>query len=231
MAIVTDVLARRDKRSGGSGVQRGGEQHAEPDRSLSDTRPTARSQVPYDQRYEKMFVALIAGLVRLGCGPRDSRDSGSLEASRSHPRIISACRYSFHDLSGCSPAALRDSICRSRSSPSFRFSKPERSWRNGRYVHRGPRAPRRFDGRPGESIEAADGRRAVSDLSPLVMNRSIFAGATEHYSALAPSGTCRSGDWFRDARDGVAGLAAERSPVPSRASANVGAGRRVPWLG
>ena len=56
--------------------------------------------VPYDQRYEKMFVALIAGLCAFGLRPRATLEIPG--PSRRLDRIlelISACRYSFHDLS------------------------------------------------------------------------------------------------------------------------------------
>ncbi|MBI1963003.1 MAG: hypothetical protein HYS37_06510 [Candidatus Rokubacteria bacterium] len=84
-----------------SGPDRGGERRAEPDRSLSDTPPqNAFLNVPYDPRYEKLFVALIAGLCAFGLRPRATLEIPS--PTRRLDRILellAACRYSFHDLS------------------------------------------------------------------------------------------------------------------------------------
>src|SRR5207245_11506447 len=56
--------------------------------------------VPYDPRYERLFVALIAGLCAFGLRPWATLEIPS--PTRRLDRIlelVSACRYSFHDLS------------------------------------------------------------------------------------------------------------------------------------
>jgi hypothetical protein len=56
--------------------------------------------MPYDPRYENLFLAFIAGLCGFGLIPR-----ATLELPGPTPRLdrildlIAACRYSFHDLS------------------------------------------------------------------------------------------------------------------------------------
>src|SRR5262249_48034192 len=64
------------------------------------SRYNAFLNVPYDARYEKLFLALIAGLCGFGLRPR-----ATLELPGPNPRLdrivelIAACHYSFHDLS------------------------------------------------------------------------------------------------------------------------------------
>lgn len=56
--------------------------------------------VPFDRRYEPLYLAFIAGLVGLGLNPRCV-----VEVARSAPRLqrllslIGSCTYSIHDLS------------------------------------------------------------------------------------------------------------------------------------
>src|SRR5262249_50505573 len=64
------------------------------------SRSSAFLNVPYDARYENLFLAWIAGLCSFGLTPR-----ATLELPGPTPRLdrildlIAACRYSFHDLS------------------------------------------------------------------------------------------------------------------------------------
>ena len=56
--------------------------------------------VPFDSRYEPLFLALIAGLVSLGLNPRSViQIGGSTDRLRRLLGIIQECPFSIHDLS------------------------------------------------------------------------------------------------------------------------------------
>ncbi len=56
--------------------------------------------VPYDSRFENLFLAYIAGLFALGLVPRATLEiPGSTRRLDKIVGLISACRYSIHDLS------------------------------------------------------------------------------------------------------------------------------------
>jgi hypothetical protein len=56
--------------------------------------------VPYDQRYEPLFLAFIAGLCGFGLRPRATLEiPGPTRRLDRILELISACGYSFHDLS------------------------------------------------------------------------------------------------------------------------------------
>src|SRR5258706_11086444 len=65
-----------------------------------DTRKTEFLIIPYDERYENLYFALIAGLCAFGVKPR-----ATLEISHGERRLdrifnlMTSCHYSFHDLS------------------------------------------------------------------------------------------------------------------------------------
>jgi hypothetical protein len=66
----------------------------------ADTRDNAFLNVPYDRRYERLYLAFIAGLSAFGLSPRATVELSS--SQRRLDRIIQLlrlCRYSFHDLS------------------------------------------------------------------------------------------------------------------------------------
>ena len=77
--------------------------------SEADTRGRARPSrhardaflnVPYDKKYEKLFLAFIAGLCRFGLVPRATIEiPGSQRRLDRIIDLIDECRYSFHDLS------------------------------------------------------------------------------------------------------------------------------------
>src|SRR2546428_5356689 len=56
--------------------------------------------VPYDDEYEHLYVALVAGLVAFGLNPRATLELPGPERRLSRIlRLLKSCRYSFHDLS------------------------------------------------------------------------------------------------------------------------------------
>jgi hypothetical protein len=56
--------------------------------------------VPYDEQYEPLFLALIAGLCRFGLTPRATIEiPGSQRRLNRIIEVIGKCSYSFHDLS------------------------------------------------------------------------------------------------------------------------------------
>jgi hypothetical protein len=63
-------------------------------------RDSAFLNVPYDSNYEEQFLAYIAGVAAFGLIPRATLEltSGERRLDRIF-NLISACRYSFHDLS------------------------------------------------------------------------------------------------------------------------------------
>lgn len=76
----------------------------------SATKSASRSQgrhardaflnVPYDRKYERLFLAFIAGLCGFGLTPRATIEiPGSRRRLERIIELISECRYSFHDLS------------------------------------------------------------------------------------------------------------------------------------
>lgn len=67
-----------------------------PRRSLS----TAFLNVPYDPKYERLYLAFIAGLCGFGLTPRATVEiPGSERRLNRILSLIRGCRYSFHDLS------------------------------------------------------------------------------------------------------------------------------------
>ncbi len=61
---------------------------------------TAFLNVPYDERYEKLYLAFIAGLCGFGLIPRATVEiAGSPRRLDRIVSLIRSCRYSFHDLS------------------------------------------------------------------------------------------------------------------------------------
>jgi hypothetical protein len=63
-------------------------------------RDSAFLNIPYDSNYEEQFLAYIAGVAAFGLNPRATLEltSGERRLDRIF-NLISACRYSFHDLS------------------------------------------------------------------------------------------------------------------------------------
>ena len=63
-------------------------------------RDSAFLNIPYDPDYEDHFLAYIAGVAAFGLDPRATLEltSGERRLDRIF-KLISACRYSFHDLS------------------------------------------------------------------------------------------------------------------------------------
>jgi hypothetical protein len=63
-------------------------------------RDSAFLNIPYDPAYEEHFVAYIAGVAAFGLDPRATLEltSGERRLDRIF-KLISACKYSFHDLS------------------------------------------------------------------------------------------------------------------------------------
>ncbi len=63
-------------------------------------RDSAFLNIPYDLAYEDHFLAYIAGVAAFGLNPRATLEltSGDRRLDRIF-QLISACRYSFHDLS------------------------------------------------------------------------------------------------------------------------------------
>jgi hypothetical protein len=56
--------------------------------------------VPYDKRYERLFLAFVAGLCGFGLIPRATVEiPGSRRRLERIIELIRECRYSFHDLS------------------------------------------------------------------------------------------------------------------------------------
>src|SRR3989441_3390753 len=101
MAMVTDALARRGKRSASNRppARRRAAHRSSP---IAARYPphNAFLNVPYDARYEKLFVALIAGLCAFGLRPRATLEiPGGTRRLDRILELISVCRYSFHDLS------------------------------------------------------------------------------------------------------------------------------------
>src|SRR6266436_3362168 len=68
--------------------------------AASDTNLRAFLNIPFDDKYESLFLAFIAGLSGVGLTPQTV-----LQIPGSHRRLdrltklISSCQYSFHDLS------------------------------------------------------------------------------------------------------------------------------------
>src|SRR3954471_20448968 len=61
---------------------------------------TAFINIPYDQRYQDLYLAFIAGLTAFGLDPRATLEvpGGDRRLDRIF-ELITSCRYSFHDLS------------------------------------------------------------------------------------------------------------------------------------
>lgn len=78
---------------------------------------TAFLNVPYDKKYEDLYLAFIAGLCGFGLTPRATVEiPGSERRLNRILSLIKDCRYSFHDLS-------RVELDR-RSPPTPRFNMP-----------------------------------------------------------------------------------------------------------
>jgi hypothetical protein len=61
---------------------------------------TAFMNVPYDERYQDLYLAFIAGLTSFGLDPRATLEvpGGNRRLDRIF-ELITSCQYSFHDLS------------------------------------------------------------------------------------------------------------------------------------
>jgi len=69
-------------------------------RAGAETRDNAFLNVPYDRRYERLYLAFIAGLSAFGLAPRATVElAGSQRRLERIIRLLRSCRYSFHDLS------------------------------------------------------------------------------------------------------------------------------------
>src|SRR5438552_16508326 len=64
------------------------------------TANTAFINIPYDQRYQDLYLAFIAGLTAFGLDPRATLEipGGARRLDRIF-ELITSCQYSFHDLS------------------------------------------------------------------------------------------------------------------------------------
>lgn len=79
-------------------------------RRPSRSAPSVFINCPFDERYERLFVALIGGLIGLGLVPRSVLEvHGTTERLRRLFQLIHECEVSIHDLSyvGLSPARPR----------------------------------------------------------------------------------------------------------------------------
>jgi len=66
----------------------------------ADTRDNAFLNVPYDRRYERLYLAFIAGLSAFGLFPRATIElTGSQRRLDRIIRLLGSCQYSFHELS------------------------------------------------------------------------------------------------------------------------------------
>jgi hypothetical protein len=71
-----------------------------PPRASADTRDAAFLNVPYDRRYERLYLAFIAGLSAFGLTPHATVElAGSQRRLDRILPLLRSCRYSFHDLS------------------------------------------------------------------------------------------------------------------------------------
>ena len=76
-------------------------------------RPTVFINVPFDHQYERLYVALIAGIVALGARPRSTLEiPPTKDRLRRIFTLIRSCDFSIHDLSrvqlsGTSPRCPR----------------------------------------------------------------------------------------------------------------------------
>jgi len=69
-------------------------------RAGAETRDKAFLNVPYDRRYERLYLAFIGGLSAFGLAPRATIElAGSQRRLDRIVRLLRSCRYSFHDLS------------------------------------------------------------------------------------------------------------------------------------
>ena len=69
-------------------------------RQSSASRPSVFLNLPYDQRFESLFLAYIAGVRALGMSPRATLEiPGSTRRLDRIFQLISSCPYSIHDLS------------------------------------------------------------------------------------------------------------------------------------
>jgi hypothetical protein len=65
-----------------------------------DSRDNAFLNIPYDDQYTNLYLAFIAGLCAFGLEPRAILEvaTGERRLDRIF-RLMTSCRYSFHDLS------------------------------------------------------------------------------------------------------------------------------------
>ena len=62
--------------------------------------PSAFLNVPYDERYESLYLAFIAGLCGFGLVPRATLEIPTSERRLDRiVKLVRSCRFSFHDLS------------------------------------------------------------------------------------------------------------------------------------
>ncbi len=61
---------------------------------------TAFINIPYDEKYQDLYLAFIAGLTAYGLDPRATLEiPGGARLLARIFELITSCRYSFHDLS------------------------------------------------------------------------------------------------------------------------------------
>ena len=76
-------------------IARGGEP------ASSTVSPSVFLNLPFDSRFERLFVAYIASVASFGLTPRAALETyGSKRRLDRICKILSECRYSIHDLSG-----------------------------------------------------------------------------------------------------------------------------------
>src|SRR5450631_1393727 len=64
------------------------------------SRPSVFLNLPYDRRFESLFLAYIAGVSAFGMTPRATLEiPGSVRRLDRIFKLISSCPYSIHDLS------------------------------------------------------------------------------------------------------------------------------------
>jgi hypothetical protein len=80
-----------------------GERRSQRRSAGAETQDSAFLNVPYDRRYERLYLAFIAGLSAFGLAPRATVElSGSERRLDRIIGLLRSCRYSFHDLSSVS---------------------------------------------------------------------------------------------------------------------------------
>jgi hypothetical protein len=90
--------------------------------------------VPFDEAYEPLFIALIAGLTRMGLTPRSVLEIPPQQDRLTRLKeLVKACPYSLHDLSR-SKSSRANPIARFNMPFEFGLSLGLRSGRNHRWV-------------------------------------------------------------------------------------------------